>query len=325
MFRRSSNLRLCYWSRPRWYSLFRLLAGVLATISVVLVSSHSSCRAIGFCQKQSTLAEGYKTQWRKLKSDIDWVGALIVSTSLAMLAYVLAYVSCSESCPSSAHAYIPRRSLTASIQSIKQPVNIVILTLSLVLVPTFVFWVSRQERLARPSLVPNSIWKNTAFTSTCIMVLFAFATINTLELFSSLFFQQVQHLSAFQASIRFLPSVTVGAILNFTTGMLVHRVSAFYLVIITSLLSLGAPLLMALIQPQWPYWYDAFPAQFLAVLGVDVIFTVGLLIVSEVFPSQTQALAGAVFNTIGAIWQRDRPCHCCSDLINSDTTVKVRE
>lgn len=130
------------------------------------------------------------------------------------------------------------------------------------------------------------------------MVLFAYATINTVELFSSLFFQQVQNPSALQASIRFLPSVILGAILNFTTGALVHRMSAFHLVIITSLLSAGAPLLMALIQPQWPYWYDAFPAQILVVLGVDVIFTVGLLIVSEVFPSHTQALAGAVFNTI---------------------------
>lgn len=56
--------------------------------------------------------------------------------------------------------------------------------------------------------------------------------------------------------------------------------------------------MMALIQPQWPYWYDAFPAQLLMVLGVDVIFTVGILIVSEVFPNHTQALAGGVFNTI---------------------------
>lgn len=54
---------------------------------------------------------------------------------------------------------------------------------------------------------------------------------------------------------------------------------------------------MALINPHWPYWYDAFFAQVLAPLSADVLFTVGLLIVSDVFPARTQALAGAVFNT----------------------------
>ena len=34
-----------------------------------------------------------------------------------------------------------------------------------------------------------------------------------------------------------------------------------------------------------------------------VIFTVGILIVSEVFPDRTQALAGAVFNTVAQFGQ----------------------
>lgn len=40
--------------------------------------------------KASTSTDSYKVQWQKLKSEIDWVGAGIASTSLAMLAYVLA-------------------------------------------------------------------------------------------------------------------------------------------------------------------------------------------------------------------------------------------
>lgn len=56
---------------------------------------------------------------------------------------------------------------------------------------------------------------------------------------------------------------------------------------------------MAIINSQWPYWYDAFFAQVLSYFCVDVIFTVGILIVSDVFPPQMQSLAGAVFNTLG--------------------------
>lgn len=55
---------------------------------------------------------------------------------------------------------------------------------------------------------------------------------------------------------------------------------------------------MAVMSAHWPYWYAAFPAQILAPLSCDIMFTIGLLAVSEEFPAHTQALAGAVFNTV---------------------------
>jgi len=54
---------------------------------------------------------------------------------------------------------------------------------------------------------------------------------------------------------------------------------------------------MAVIHPDWSYWGNAFAAQLLQPVSSDILFTVGLIIVSEVFPDDTQALAGAVFNT----------------------------
>lgn len=90
----------------------------------------------------------------------------------------------------------------------------------------------------------------------------------------------------------------IGSICQLSTGLLVHRISAFYLVVVSMLLSAGAPLLMAVINVQWPYWYDAFFAQLCAPLSADILFTVALLVISDVFPPRTQALAGAVFNTV---------------------------
>lgn len=102
-----------------------------------------------------------------------------------------------------------------------------------------------------------------------------------------------------------------------------------------------APLLMALVRTDQPYWKNAFFAQvskqarhimtpsflhtpstfilspcshsplsgpfghsllirstqILAPISCDIFFTVGLLIVSDVFPRHMQALSGAVFNT----------------------------
>lgn len=111
-------------------------------------------------------------------------------------------------------------------------------------------------------------------------------------------FQKVQGLSALQASLRILPSMIIGSVCQLSTGLLIHRISAFYLVVGSMLLSAGGPLLMAVINVQWPYWYDAFFAQLLAPLSADILFTVALLVISDVFPPRTQALAGAVFNTV---------------------------
>jgi MFS family permease len=57
-------------------------------------------------------------------------------------------------------------------------------------------------------------------------------------------------------------------------------------------------MMMALMNPDWSYWYLAFWAQIFAPFSADVLFTVGLIIVSDNFPEETQALAGAVFNTV---------------------------
>jgi len=92
--------------------------------------------------------------------------------------------------------------------------------------------------------------------------------------------------------------MVVGAILNLTTGYFVDRTPAFWLVLVSTTLTAGSPLLMALIDPHWSYWKGAFFAQVLAPMSGDVLFTVGLIVVSEVFPEETQALAGAVFNTV---------------------------
>ncbi|KAK2469694.1 hypothetical protein H9L39_18509, partial [Fusarium oxysporum f. sp. albedinis] len=114
---------------------------------------------------------------------------------------------------------------------------------------------------------------------------------------SRLIFQKIEHLSALEAAIRMLPSTVVGLALNITTGFVVHKIRANWLVAFASLISAGSPLLMAVIQPDWPYWKCAFPAQILMPFSIDVLFTIGLIIITEVFTEEQHAVAGAVFNT----------------------------
>ncbi|QPH17585.1 hypothetical protein C2857_002449 [Epichloe festucae Fl1] len=226
--------------------------------------------------------------WRhalhNLREKADWVGALLASTFMALLSYLLAILS-------------------TDVHKIRKPESIAFVCMVAIALPLFVGWVHRQVCLGKPALIPNSLWKNTAFSSVCGMIALSFGVTTAMELFASLFFQEVQQLSALETGIRILPSLVVGVILNFTTGLFVDRIPALWIVTITSMLCAVAPLLMAVIRVRSPYWANAFVAQLLAPVSVDVLFTVGLIIISDSFPDDTQALAGAVFNTASQFGQ----------------------
>lgn len=81
--------------------------------------------------------------------------------------------------------------ITSDVVYISHPANAVLLGFSLALVPAFIFWVRRQERLQKPALVPNSIWKNQPFTTACLMVLLSFAVMQSMELFVSLLYVSI--------------------------------------------------------------------------------------------------------------------------------------
>lgn len=111
-------------------------------------------------------------------------------------------------------------------------------------------------------------------------------------------FQEIQDAGTLTTSLQLLPNVVVGVFVGLSCGLFVHRVAAGWLVTSTSILCACAPLLMAVMDPKWTYWYMAFWAQVLSPISVAVLVTVGMLIVSDVFPDESQALAGAVFNTV---------------------------
>lgn len=67
-----------------------------------------------------------------------------------------------------------------------KPANISALVVAAFAAPAFVSWVGRQERLGKPALIPNSLWKSPAFTAVCLMVLFSWAVMQSLSIFFSL-------------------------------------------------------------------------------------------------------------------------------------------
>lgn len=81
------------------------------------------------------------------------------------------------------HCY---RVISTDVYRIKEPSSIVLLCLSLIALPLFVVWMHFQVRKGKPALIPNSFWRNHAFTSICVTIALSNAVVNSLELFSSL-------------------------------------------------------------------------------------------------------------------------------------------
>jgi MFS family permease len=216
---------------------------------------------------------------RTLWLGVDWIGGTLASAGFALVSYVLAIVS-------------------DDLHALHHPGNAIMLAVGLLLLVLFPLWMHYREAQGKPALIPNKLWKRSSFASVCVMVLLSWGVLNSLELFSSLYFQEIQKVSPIFTSLRLLPSLLVGTLVGLTVGLFVDKVSARWLVAVSSVLCACAAMLMAVVDPYWNYWYMQFWAQVLSPLSGDVLFTVGLLVVSDQFPEDTQALAGAVFNTM---------------------------
>lgn len=193
------------------------------------------------------------------------------------------------------------RALTASTASIKSPVNIVVLVIALLLIPTFVFWVGRQTRLGRPALIPNSLWRSRTFSTICVCVLLTWGSFNALEQLLTFYFQYVQRVSPIETSLRFLPAPVSGVAANIAMGLLVHRIRADWIAVVVSAISCAASLIMALAQPHQSYWTTSFFSILLNPIGADSLFVVSNLLITSSFPAKTQALAGGVFNVFSQL------------------------
>ncbi|KAL5585749.1 hypothetical protein FOVSG1_013441 [Fusarium oxysporum f. sp. vasinfectum] len=250
-----------------WRSGWYLYGGVTLLLS-----------AVGLWSLPKSEPLGFRNIFVDLIYRVDWIGALLASVSMASISYFLAVIS-------------------TDVHRIKETGTVTLLCFSLATLPLFVGWMHYRVKRSMPALIPNCFWSNFAFTTICIAIALSFAVLNSVDLLTSLYFQEIQYLSAVDAGIRILPSTVVGLGLNLMTGLIVHKIPAVWLVAVSSLLSSGSPLLMAVINPSWSYWVGAFFAQILLPFSIDVLFTVGLIIVTEVFPEKNQSVAGAVFNT----------------------------
>lgn len=218
----------------------------------------------------------------RLAHDLDWVGVATTGTCLALLSYLFAEI-------------------THGAGVMKQPYAIALLVVAVLLMPLFVLWEARQERLGRPAVLPNSLWRRREFAAVCVSVFLTWAWFTAFSYWVTLYFQVAQQLRPIETAVRFLPLVVVGLGTNVVAAMTMDKVNAGVLCALGGVISAVGPLLFALQDLSWRYWVSAFPALVLSIISTDLLFNISNLVITTNFPGKSQALAGGVFNTVAQL------------------------
>ena len=222
----------------------------------------------------------------RLGREVDWLGALLISSCLALLSYELAVATGTD-----------------AQRAFAMPVNIVLLCSGVALLPAFTLWMRRQAKLGRPALIPNALWSNIPFSTVCVIVFMVWGSLNASEQLTALYLQDVLGKSALTSSLYFLPAPVCGMLMNVAIGFLLPHMRPSVAVPAACLVSGVAPLLLAtLCRVDGPsYWRGVFQAMALNPLGADLIYVIANLVLTDAFPEDTQALAGGTFNMLAQI------------------------
>lgn len=170
--RRNIAFALLGAGQPLGYSLGLSLGGVFVNsigwrVSWYLCAVIALVVFIASIWAVPTKPEAAPFAWKSFLERLDFVGAAIASACLGILSYVLAVVSEGSS-------------------QIKHPTNIALLCISGALIPAFIFWIELRVKKNKTALIPNSIWRKTAFSAVCAMVFLTWAALTASNYYSSL-------------------------------------------------------------------------------------------------------------------------------------------
>jgi len=127
------------------------------------------------------------------------------------------------------------------------------------------------------------------------MVIFGWWSFNTLIFWVTLYFQQILGVSPLGTSIRFIPLVLSGVVVNIAGGYLLNHVPGLPIIVVGLCGNIAASALYALIDTSASYWAMAFVIVVIMV-GADLIYPIGILHICIVCNEESQSLAGGIFN-----------------------------
>lgn len=149
-----------------------------------------------------------------------------------------------------------------------------------------------------------------------------FMGFSAVSFYLSLYLQEVKHLTALEITVRLLPMVCSGVLVNIICGLILHRINNKLLTGIGALAYTASFLILSFMKEDAIYWAYIFPAIILVVVGADIQFNVtnvcardslpcllfniclpkfAQMYVMSSLPPNQQSIAGGIFNTVSKL------------------------
>ncbi|KAL1628493.1 hypothetical protein SLS56_005838 [Neofusicoccum ribis] len=236
-------------------------------IFYVAVCVTSTLGALGwFCLPKDRL-EGHA------RPKLDFLGAGLSTTGLILLSFVL----------SSGGEYGWGKAFI-----------IVLLVLSIALLVAFT-WV--EKKVSNP-IMPLSLWKLENFAALWIGGFVMYGGYQTIIYYTTLIAQEINHLSAGQTALRFLPMGCTGFIFSLSMSRMLEMFNTKYLLIAGMAICAIAPIPSALIKDgDINFWKHVFPSSIMSVAGTTIVYCTITVVLLASVPVNVKSLCGGMINT----------------------------
>jgi MFS family permease len=153
------------------------------------------------------------------------------------------------------------------------------------------------ESRATFPLIPHcALSSDTAFVLGCISAGWASFGIWVYYLWQ--FCEQLKHASPLLTSAYFVPTSISGLIAALTTGIILHRVPASFVMLIAMLAFMVGTILVATAPINQTYWAQIFVAIVIMPWGMDMSFPAGTILLSNRMKREEQGVAASLVNTV---------------------------
>ncbi|KAF4314024.1 Sugar transporter conserved site [Botryosphaeria dothidea] len=171
---------------------------------------------------------------------------------------------------------------------------IVLLILSIALLVAFT-WV--EKKVSNP-IMPLSLWKLENFAALWIGGFVMYGGYQTIIYYTTLISQEINHLSAGQTALRFLPMGCTGFIFSLSMSRMLEIFNTKYLLIVGMAICAIAPVPSAMIKDgDINFWKHVFPSSILSVAGTTIVYCTITVVLLASVPVNVKSLCGGMINT----------------------------
>jgi hypothetical protein len=170
-----------------------------------------------------------------------------------------------------------------------------VLIASLGLLGSFVVW---EWRFAREPILPLSIFKAPTFAAMVGAAFLTFMAIGIVIWYITVINITIRHYTIFSDAASYATLAVCGACAAMLSALFVRILPAQAIMIIGSLASGAALILVATSPAQQSYWAQFFPALILTAFGPDFLFTASQIVASNSVSREQQGVAGSLIGTL---------------------------